>query len=162
MNPTKNETLTLLAEWYDAWSEELFRFAFYRLSSREDAEDVVQEAFLRVAKNDPSQLKEPRAYLYRAIQNGCNDCLRRRRPSLEIDQRLAKQPEVEEREALEEAAQINQLLNKLPEEQSEVIRLHLHGNLKFTEISEVLNLSASTLKSRFAAGIERLKKMWNN
>ncbi len=162
MNPTKNETLTLLAEWYDAWSEELFRFAFYRLSSREDAEDVVQEAFLRVAKNDPSQLKEPRAYLYRAIQNGCNDCLRRRRPSLEIDQRLAKEPEVEEREALEEAAQINQLLNKLPEEQSEVIRLHLHGNLKFTEISEVLNLSASTLKSRFAAGIERLKKMWNN
>lgn len=162
MNPTKNETLTLLAEWYDAWSEELFRFAFYRLSSREDAEDVVQEAFLRVAKNDPSQLKEPRAYLYRAIQNGCNDYLRRRRPTFEIDQRLTKEPEVEEREALEEAAQINQLLNKLPEEQSEVIRLHLHGNLKFTEISEVLNLSASTLKSRFAAGIERLKKMWNN
>ena len=162
MNPTKNETLTLLAEWYDAWSEELFRFAFYRLSSREDTEDVVQEAFLRVAKSDLSRLKEPRAYLYRAVQNGCNDCLRHRRPTFEIDQRLAKQPEVEEREALEEAAQINRLLEKLPEEQSEVIRLHLHGNLKFTEISEVLNLSASTLKSRFAAGIERLKKMWNN
>ncbi len=154
--------MALLAEWYDAWSEELFRFAFYRLSSREDAEDVVQEAFLRVAKSDLSRLKEPRAYLYRAIQNGCNDFLRHRRPTFEIDQRLAKQPEVEEREALEEAAQINQLLNKLPEEQSEVVRLHLHANLKFTEICELLQLPASTLKSRFAAGIERLKKMWNN
>ena len=162
MNPTKDETMALLAEWYDAWSEELFRFAFYRLSSREDAEDVVQEAFLRVAKSDLSRLKEPRAYLYRAIHNGCNDFLRHRRPTFEIDQRLAKQPEVEEREALEEAAQINQLLNKLPEEQSEVVRLHLHANLKFTEISELLQLPASTLKSRFAAGIERLKKMWNN
>ncbi len=162
MKLNQNEKSRLLAAWYDAWGVELYRLAFYRLASRLDAEDAVQEAFLRVAAMELDQVKQPRAYLFRALLNGCNDRFRGRRTFAPLDPRAGHAPEVEELEAHEESRRINALLEQLPQEQSEVIRLRLHADLHFTEIGEVLGLPASTLKSRFAAGIERLRKMLNN
>lgn len=59
----------------------------------------------------------------------------------------------------EEAERIAALLDRLPEEQAEVIRLHTFASLRFTEIAQTLQLPASTVKSRFHYGIERLKKL---
>ena len=50
-------------------------------------------------------------------------------------------------------------LDRLPKEQAEVIRLHTFASLRFTEIAQTLQLPASTVKSRFHYGIERLKKL---
>ena len=38
-----------LAEWIDLYQDQLFRYAFFRIGSKEDAEDVVQDAFLKIA-----------------------------------------------------------------------------------------------------------------
>ncbi len=160
MKNPHTEKMKRLAAWYDAWGEDLFRFAFYRLASREDAEDVVQEAFLQIGSRI-FEIQQPRAYLYRAVQNGCSDLLRKKKKLTPLDPGRSQSPEVERFEAEEEAQRINLLLDKLPNEQAEVIRLHLYGNLHFTEIGEVLTTPPSTLKSRFSAGIERLKKMLN-
>ena len=54
----------------------LFRFAFFRLGSREEAEDVVSEAFLRFAALASGSVRQPEAYLFRITVNGCNDRLR--------------------------------------------------------------------------------------
>ena len=51
------------------------------------------------------------------------------------------------------------LLDRLPAEQAEVIRLHTFASMRFTEIAETLELPASTVKSRFHYGIERLKTL---
>ena len=68
---------------------------------------------------------------------------------------------LEEHEAREEARRIETLLNRLPPEQAEAIRLHTYASLRFTEIAEVLRCPVSTVKSRFAGGIEKLRKMSN-
>ena len=56
-------------------------------------------------------------------------------------------------------ARIDALLDRLPAEQAEVIRLHTFASMRFTEIAETLELPASTVKSRFHYGIERLKTL---
>lgn len=45
----QTEETNQLVSWYDSWGEGLFRLAFYRLASRQDAEDVVQDAFLKIS-----------------------------------------------------------------------------------------------------------------
>lgn len=52
---------------------------------------------------------------------------------------------------------INKLLMMIPEEQSEVIRLHLHSELNFAEISEILMLPLPTVKSRYRYGIGHIR-----
>ena len=79
---------------------------------------------------------------------------------LDGHQPLPDEP-LEEHEAREEARRIETLLDRLPPEQAEAIRLHTYASLRFTEIAEVLRCPVSTVKSRFAGGIEKLRKMSN-
>ena len=145
-----------LAEWIDAWYDQLFRYAFFRIGRREDAEDVVQDAFLKIASTT-THISNPKAYLFRMVGNGCVDVMRKKDKFSPLEERMPAPLHIEEAEAQEEAERINRLLSLLPEAQSEVIRLHIHANLKFTEIAELLEQPVTTIKSRFASGIEKLR-----
>ena len=68
----------------------------------------------------------------------------------------------DEAEAQEEQRRIARLLDKLQPRQAEIIRLHIHAGLKFTEIAEMLDEPATTIKSRFTSGIEKLKQMYDH
>lgn len=150
-----------LAEWIDLWQDQLFRYAFLRLGNRSDAEDVVQEAFLKVAATTTT-LTNPKAYLFRIVANRSIDILRERNRLTTLEERIAAPSASDDWEAEQEQRRIEQLLSRLPEQQSEVIRLHIHCSMKFTEIAEMLETPASTIKSRFMSGIERLKQLLIN
>ena len=51
----------------------------------------------------------------------------------------------------------DRLLNLLPEEQSETIRLRLHSGLQYQEIAEIMDVGLSTAKARFRYGIEKIR-----
>ena len=154
-------TTQQLGEWVDEWQDALFRYAFFRVGNGADAEDIVQDAFLKAA-SVPAAIKNPKAYLFRTVTNGCIDSLKRKSKLLPIEQQMTAPSQSEEFEAQQEQQRIAQLLGKLPDKQAEVIRLHIHANLKFTEIAEVLEIPATTVKSRFTSGIERLKQLFIN
>lgn len=150
-----------LGEWIDLYQDQLYRYAFFRLGNSADAEDVLQDAFLKVASSTAT-INNPKAYLYRAVASACVDMLRRRGKSLPIDEKIITQSQSEPSATEEEFRRIDQLLRKLPDQQSEVIRLHIHGEMKFTEIAEMMDSPVTTIKSRFASGIERLKQLFIN
>ena len=154
-------TTQQLGEWVDEWQDALFRYAFFRVGNRADAEDIVQDAFLKVASSSVA-IKNPKAYLFRTVTNGCIDSLKRKSKLLPIEQQMTAPSQSDEFEAQQEQQRIAQLLGRLPDKQAEVIRLHIHANLKFTEIAEVLEIPATTVKSRFTSGIERLKQLFIN
>ena len=58
-----------LGEWIDLYQDQLFRYAFYRLGNHADAEDVLQDAFLKVASSS-KEIRNPKAYLYSTVASG--------------------------------------------------------------------------------------------
>ena len=161
MKLTQKTNIEQLAEWIDEWQEQLFRYAYFRLGNRSDAEDVVQDAFLKVASATTS-LSNPKAYLFRTVSNGCVDMMRRKSILAPLEEKMTSPAYSNEMEAEEEFRRIERLLSRLPESQTEVIRLHIHAGLKFTEIAELLEEPVTTIKSRFASGIEKLKQQFIN
>lgn len=156
LNPPEEERMTRLEDAVAAWSGALFRFAVLRGAQRNDAEDIVQDAFLKFAST-PGPIRHTKAYLFRCVANACNDLLRRRQPSEPLSPILAVPEEEQMTEA--EAQRLSALLDRIPEEQAEVIRLHTFASMHFTEIAQTLELPVTTVKSRFHYGIERLKKL---
>lgn len=159
-NPTKNESLEqIVQEQLDS----LYRFAYFRVGSRQQAEDIVQEVFLKLFSR-PELLRgveNIHSYLLRALSNRCCDHLRRRRPANADLEKAAAQC-VEEEPEHREWERINDLLDRLPEEQAEVIRLRTTGEMSFDSIAAVVGCPTTTVKSRFRYGIEKLRKIVNH
>src|SRR5262245_47231391 len=126
----------------------------------DEADDVVQEAFLKLVR----QSRPPRdavAWLYRVVRNAALDAAktaRRRQRRESVAARPVRwfvEPAVDGLDA--EAAVAT--LQRLPDEQREVIVARLWGGLSFEQIAEAAGCSASTAFRRYSAGVEELRKL---
>ncbi|MDE7379124.1 MAG: RNA polymerase sigma factor [Paraprevotella sp.] len=136
----------------------LLRYACSLLGNRDDAEDAVQDLYIRLCDRPADE--KPRniqSYLYRSLHNLCTDRLRQRplrtQPA-ELWTNICDEPPTNNEQELR---YVQQLLSTLPPEQAEVIRLRFYGEKSFLEISTLLNTPLSTVKSRFRYGMEKLK-----
>lgn len=163
MKPERN---TIIGRWAELYGADLYRFARFRLYSIVDAEDAVQDLFVRLAtsSSDLDSVISPRSFLIRSLRNLCIDRLKRRTLSLTpLTEKMDVVQESEaESEAENEVERIKLLMRQLPEEQAEVISMRTAQNLSFAEIAEILDIPTTTVKSRFAYGIEKLRKMLND
>lgn len=159
MKPERN---TIIGRWAELYGADLYRFARFRLGSVADAEDAVQDLFVRLAtsSSDLGSVTSPRSFLIRSLRNLCIDRLKRR--TLSLTSLTEKMDVVQENEAENEVERIKLLMRQLPEEQAEVISMRTAQNLSFAEIAEILDIPTTTAKSRFAYGIDKLRKMLND
>ena len=142
--------------------------------TRADAEDVVQEAFLRFWRarrneNTPAAapLADPVAYLYACVKHAAMDYQRggRRRSrredvvagaraeTTEGEPALTAPLEQEERRQAVEAA-----LARLPEPQREVLVMKVWAGLSFPQIAAALAVPADTAASRYRYALARLRE----
>jgi RNA polymerase sigma-70 factor (ECF subfamily) len=155
----------------------LFNFAFRQLRVQSQAEDVVQEAFVRVVQNAHEFKHEARftTWVYTITRNLCIDQLRkralRRHASLD-DSRTGEEGEptlgdqtADSRASVEREATGSELkerivkaLDTLPDEQREVFLLREIAGLPFKEIAEVTGIAENTVKSRMRYALERLQE----
>ena len=159
--PTADNSFAQVKAVFTAELQSLYRYACYRLGGREVAQDVIQELYLKLHKQGLGRVKNARCYLYRALSNSCTQLMRERRRIEYVDVtslRDLKTDDITPSDFEQEQALIARLLVTLPDEQSEVIRLHLHGECTFTEIAEILDIPLPTAKSRYRYGIEHLRK----
>ena len=149
------------------FQDQLFRFAFFRTGCYADSQDIVQEVFIKLYKENGhlASIHNIRFYLFRSIANACIDYQRKTKrlkfDSLDkaiIPRNLNAKDASHELLQIEEYDRIEGLLHKLPVEQAETIRLRILDNLSFKEIADTLNIPVTTVKSRFKYGIDKLKK----
>ena len=136
------------------------------VNDRQTAEDCVHDVFVRFAA-EPQQLQASRnlrGYLVRCVANRARNVLRRRQ--LEQNPATDCQGDVDARDcpagrliASEESNRVFAALAQVPDEQREVIALHIHGQMRFREIAEQLGLSINTVQSRYRYGIEKLRTL---
>lgn len=96
----QNQTISSeqLGEWIDLWQDALYRYAFFKVGNRADAEDVIQDAFLKIASTERAILN-PKAYLFRTVANLCADALRRNSHLQPIEERMPAPSSQDEAEA---------------------------------------------------------------
>ena len=140
----------------------LFRFAYMRIGIREDAEDVVQEVLLSVFRRlrEKEQMDNVEQYVIRAISNACTDYFRRKSPKVVMLDK-AKEVAVNEsdRQIHEEFLRVNRLLDSLPTEQKEIVRLKCYDDLTFKQIAELQDIPEATAKSRYRYAIIHIQQM---
>lgn len=141
----------------------MLQYACYRLGCCDDAEDSIQDIFLRMSdkvygtyEQKPEHLRN---YAFRSLANECTDRLRRRQADKFVTlEKVAAVTEESETVFEKEHRNITSLLADIPEEQAEVIRLRLYGNKSFADIAEIMDIPPTTAKSRFQYGIEKIRK----
>ena len=157
--------MTEFVLFVDKYRDRLVNHAFYRLGSVEEAEDIVQEVFVKVyAQKLFRKPENPEAYLYRMTMNACLDFMRKQKSKLRMLQYFEEENENHlENEAIrdlamkEEYARIDKILKTLPDEQAEVVRFRVLDELSFKEITAITGKPESTVKSRFQYAIKKLK-----
>jgi RNA polymerase sigma-70 factor (ECF subfamily) len=155
----------------------LYNFVLRHLRSTSLAEEVVQDAFVRVVHSAAEFKHEARfsTWLYTIARNLCIDQTRknalRRHPSLDEPVRAdgADGPTLGDHTAdgganVERAAGATEIrervlaaIETLPEEQREVFLMREISNLPFKEIAEIVGASENTVKSRMRYALERLQ-----
>lgn len=155
----------------------LYNFALRHLRSPGAAEEVVQDAFMRVVQSasDFRQTSRFTAWVYTIARNLCIDVLRKRtqRQHRSLDEsagpedghgsslgeRTADRTANVERSALslEIRTRLLSAIDELPDDQREVFLLREISNLPFKEIAEVVGAPENTVKSRMRYALERLQ-----
>jgi RNA polymerase sigma-70 factor, ECF subfamily len=155
-----------IANLVELYAERLVRHAFRRLGNIQDAEDVVQEVFVRTFSDRSryATISEIGPYLYRSVANASTDLLRRRNYAAvyreEIDaEKLLSQTDGPAEAALtaEALRRAEAWLNRLPKEQADAIRLRVFDSLSLNEIAAVLQCPVNTVCSRLRYGFQKLR-----
>ncbi len=148
-------------EVIEANLDALVRFAYFHIGDRAEAEDIVYEAMLRLLENS-DKVNDVKCYLFRIIYNLCQDKFRKKHVST-IPLETVDMPDDEEnRLDREEVDRINRLLEGLPPNEAEIVRMNVIDELSFVEISHILNLPQSTAKSRFYSGMKKMRQKYFN
>ena len=157
----EREQLTRLAQLMQSERDHLFRYACYRLGSAAEAEDTLQDLYLRLSKH-PSRIAdidELQDYVFRSLSNSCISRLRSRRKFTSIDTLdTLSSDDLAPKDFEQEFRLIVRLMTLLPDEQREVIRLRIYGERKFSEIATICDIPLTTAKSRFRYGIDKLRE----
>lgn len=153
---------TLVSRYYDA----CWRFAYHMLGERADAEDVVQDSFLRayLAIGRYDERDQFRGWLFRILTNQCRNALtsrgRRTRRFVqdEIALETAPAPPLGLATGVEDAALVL-ALGQLDPLQREALLLKYAEGLEYGEMSAMTGAGESALKMRVKRGSERLRAL---
>ena len=158
------------------WEKRLLNYCYRMVNDMALAEDLPQEVFLRIYRS--AKTYRPTAqfstWMYRIATNLCLDTLakQQRRKEMPIDTYLESESEGFDERLIdpsnpphavvirkETESRVRSALACLPEDQRIVVIMRHYHDLKFHEIAEILERPISTVKSRMAAGMERLSRM---
>lgn len=154
------EALALL---YDVAASRVFGLALWRTGSPEEAGDVVQDLFVRIAsrRDKLRRVRDPRAWLLTVARRLAVDALRRRKrhAAERLEEcSLLEAPAGDTARALD-ARRASALLAGLPAAQREVIYLHHHAGCTFAAIGDIVGVPTFTAASRYRLGIEKLRRL---
>ncbi len=152
----------LVKTWVEEHSEFLFKMAYRLAGSGADAEDLVQQTFLKVQQNRHSLASGPqeiRPWLIRVLRNEWLQQLRKDRKKvpwpLHLEHDLAEPDEPSD--SVPVFGDIQPLLNRMPPDFREPLVLHYLAGMGYREISEQLDLPMGTVMSRLARARSWLK-----
>ena len=149
------------ADLYRKYRARLHQYALSLTRSRMEAEDVVHDVFVGLAKQAGAGRgpRQAQAYLYASVRNRCVDRARRKSAQAtdEADLDLIVAPPGDE-QRVELRHALNRALLALPAEQAEVVVLRTWHDLDYAAIAAIQGTSVNTALSRYQYGLAKLRK----
>ena len=149
---------------YDALADRLHHYLTVRLGARSDADDVLQETFVRLARSRGklARVSNVTAYVFAIARNESSRLLeaRRRRgevPMAPTADMLFDETSSDDARRREAADLIAAAMAALGPEQREVVELKTFAGLTFREIGELLGEPLGTVATRYRTALERMR-----
>lgn len=155
--PQEPEREDWFAVTYRSYGRMLFRIAIVHLGNKADAEEALQEVFMKLLYQAPDfrDGEHERAWLIRVTTNQCRSMMRsvwRRR--------VVRLAELEPYAAGESDLYLLESVLQLPAKYKAVIHLHYYEGYQVKEMADILGIRESAVKMRLKRGRELLKLDW--
>jgi RNA polymerase sigma-70 factor (ECF subfamily) len=150
---------------YRRFGDRMKSIAWNHLGNRSDAEDAVQETFLKVHRAAATYTGQASfaTWIYRILVNTCYDVLRRRRRRID-EAPIEDTPETAERTApavdVAKRMTLRKMLDELPDQRRSVFELFEIEGLSHAEIGEILGISEGNSKWILFATKKELQEKW--
>lgn len=161
----KEFDMQALTDLYDHFSPAIYAYSQRMMDSSSLVEECVAETFSRLLhafKKGIGPKENLRAYLYRIAHNWITDYFRRRQPDQPGDEDLEKMEGssdlIKETEMLHTRQQVRRILNKLPEQQRQIIHLRYFEGWELDEIATCLNRSVNYVKVNQHRAVNALRR----
>jgi len=165
---------------YEKYQNSVFAFAYYLTQNRGDAEDLYQEAWLRIAKKLPGEvkMKSIKAWIFTIVVNLHRDELRKKRirrlfffqKAMSLEKANSVFPVLTGKPVSANSGKeyqadmgrdITQALARLPDRQRRVFVLKEIAEFKQAEVSDILGIPVGTVKSLMHRAVSRLRQeLW--
>ena len=140
---------------YEAQYDKIYRYCYHRLRHRELAEDITQEAFLRLYASDSyRETGKAIRYLYTVARNLCIDEYRRHKPEPLADDLPAPDAEPAHLDALD----LREALNSLTVEERELVLMRYANAEPVSVIAGVLGISRFAVYRKTTAILNKLRQ----
>ena len=162
---------------YDAHVEQIFRFVYLKVSSKDDAEDITSKVFLKlweaVSKKKEVDIKNPRAFLYRVARNMVIDYYRKNREDEDETPKknkakktpiekvvvVDKEMRADERAMLDsQIEEIRSALSNINEDYQNIIIWYYLDELTTSEIANLLEKPEASVRVLIHRSLSALKK----
>jgi RNA polymerase sigma-70 factor (ECF subfamily) len=156
--------MTEIKEIWLPLSDRFYRVAYHILESQEDAEDAVQELYLKLIKSPAkfSEIQDPAAFGITILRNICLDIIRRRekRKSEELHEYMIADESSPDKTAAEKdkLRVLIQEIGRLPQKQSMVLKMRTIDGLEYEEIAQRTGLSQVNIRVLISIARKTLKK----
>lgn len=149
------------------YNKVLYRVAFHLTGNAQDAEDLLQDLFLRLwtKRHELPAAANTQAYLVTMIRNLFYEQRRIRRVDLSVPLDQAGEPPGEDdishkMEVREEATKMEDIIHNLPDKEQKVVRLHIIEDRTYEEIEHDTGLSNANIRKLMSRAKERIRQIW--
>ncbi len=152
-----------LTETFKSMSDGLYRVAFYILESQSDAQDVVQDLFIKLwnTRDELDKVLNLKAYCTTLIKNLCIDRIRK----ASKEQVIEPQADISESRTIDDdliakdkLGRVMAAIERLPKGQRNVVKMYVLEDMSYDEISEKTGMSNLTLRVLLSNARKTLRK----
>ncbi len=150
---------TALAALIDRYAANVHAYLLRHSGNREDADDLLQETWLRVARSARSfdTAWRFRSWIYGIATNLTRDLFRRRMTRERALRDLAAHPPAASGADSVDRSELRERISELPENMRAVLLLRYYEGMSEAEMAEVLDVPRGTIKSRLHAALRELR-----
>ena len=140
---------------YESLKTPLYTIALRITHDAALSEDVLQEVFLKLYLSPPEQTANPRAYIFRMARNLAVDSVRKRKPTVDLEEAESclHHPVAD----ISLRIDIENALLSLSDRERQIVTLHINGELKFREVSDIMEIPLGTVLWSYQKAIKQLR-----